>query len=237
MSEKTTILQCSGQKNNGSRCTREKEFPVEETPEEWRCWQHFKDDIKIDCCKELTDKQKRFVEEYLVDLNATQAAIRAGYSQETARQIGSENLSKHYIQKEIQKAMKSRSERTEITQDKVLQELAKIGFTDITDFLSFKTKKTVVGRDDNDEAIYGYQKVIEVKDSEKIDGKAISEVQQKDGNFKFKLHDKMKALHDIAKHLGMFEDTINIKTDATEGIMAAYKKRKALEEKGESNDQ
>jgi len=65
VSEKTTILQCSGQKNNGSRCTREKEFPVEETPEEWRCWQHFKDDIKIDCCKELTDKQKRFVEEYL----------------------------------------------------------------------------------------------------------------------------------------------------------------------------
>ena len=68
----------------------------------------------------LTDKQQKFVEEYLVDLNATQAAIRAGYSEPTAQQIGSENLTKPVIAEAIQKAFDERSKRTEITQDYVL---------------------------------------------------------------------------------------------------------------------
>jgi len=79
----------------------------------------------------LTDKQQRFVKEYLVDLNATQAAIRAGYSQKTAGSIGEENLRKPEIAAAIQEAMEARSRRTEITADRVLQELAKIGFADI----------------------------------------------------------------------------------------------------------
>jgi phage terminase small subunit len=69
----------------------------------------------------LTNKQQLFVQEYLIDLNATQAAIRAGYSEETARQIGSENLSKPDIQEAIAQAMDSRSKRTRISQDYVLQ--------------------------------------------------------------------------------------------------------------------
>lgn len=68
----------------------------------------------------LTHKQQRFVDEYLVDLNATQAAIRAGYSQKTARQIGEENLSKPDILAAVDKAMADRSERTKIDQDYVL---------------------------------------------------------------------------------------------------------------------
>ncbi len=67
-----------------------------------------------------TPKQQRFIEEYLIDLNATQAAIRAGYSKKTARQMGTENLSKPAIQSALQKAMDARSERTAITQDYVL---------------------------------------------------------------------------------------------------------------------
>lgn len=70
----------------------------------------------------LTPKQERFVQEYLVDLNATQAAIRAGYSEKTARQVGAENLSKPYIQVEIAKARQQQQERTQITADKVLRE-------------------------------------------------------------------------------------------------------------------
>ena len=70
--------------------------------------------------KGLTPKQLRFIEEYLIDLNATQAAIRAGYSKKTARQMGTENLSKPAIQSALQKAMDARSERTAITQDYVL---------------------------------------------------------------------------------------------------------------------
>ncbi len=73
-----------------------------------------------DIPRKLTSKQRRFVEEYLVDLNATQAAIRAGYSAKTARQVGAENLSKPYIDAAVQAAMDARSERTGITQDYVL---------------------------------------------------------------------------------------------------------------------
>lgn len=68
----------------------------------------------------LTDKQQRFVEEYLVDLNATQAAIRAGYSENTARAIGAENLTKPDIADAIAGAQAERSKRTEVTADYVL---------------------------------------------------------------------------------------------------------------------
>ncbi len=68
----------------------------------------------------LTAKQERFVAEYLIDLNATQAAIRAGYSEKTAQMIGSENLSKPIISAAVAAAVAKRTERTEITQDYVL---------------------------------------------------------------------------------------------------------------------
>ncbi len=69
----------------------------------------------------LTAKQEMFVKEYLVDLNATQAAIRAGYSEKTAYRTGADNLMKPQIQGAIQKAMNKRAEKTEITADAVLQ--------------------------------------------------------------------------------------------------------------------
>ncbi len=68
----------------------------------------------------MTPKQERFVAEYLIDLNATQAAIRAGYSEKTAQVIGSENLSKPMIAAAVAAAQAERSERTEVTQDYVL---------------------------------------------------------------------------------------------------------------------
>lgn len=70
--------------------------------------------------KKLTAKQQTFVNEYIVDLNATQAAIRAGYSEDTAYSIGHENLSKPEIAEAIQAAMDQRAQRTKITQDYVL---------------------------------------------------------------------------------------------------------------------
>lgn len=73
--------------------------------------------------KPLTPKQTLFVQEYLVDLNATQAAIRAGYSKNTAKAIGAENLTKPDIADAVQKAMGARSERVVITQDSVLKNI------------------------------------------------------------------------------------------------------------------
>lgn len=81
----------------------------------------------------LTPKQQRFVEEYLVDLNATQAAIRAGYSEKNAGKIGPELLGKTGVSAAIQAAKRRLSERTEITAERILLELAKIGFADASD--------------------------------------------------------------------------------------------------------
>lgn len=79
----------------------------------------------------LTEKQKRFCEEYLVDLNATQAAMRAGYSKKTSDRIGNENLKKLEVQLYLKELMEQRSQRTEITADTVLKELAKIASADV----------------------------------------------------------------------------------------------------------
>ena len=145
----------------------------------------------------LTDKQKRFVDEYLVDLNATQAAIRAGYSEKTAYRIGAELLQKTSVSGHITKRMKDREKRTEITQDRVLKEIADIAFDDIRNYLRFYT-------DEN-----GDVRTV-IKDSDTIDNtKNISEVScGKDGAFKFKLYCKDNALNMLGKHLGMFTDKV-----------------------------
>ncbi len=85
---------------------------------------------------ELTNKQECFCKEYLIDLNATQAAIRAGYSEKTAQRIGSENLSKPLIQAEIQRLMSARSEKVEINAAWVLSELKMIHSLDILDIMN-----------------------------------------------------------------------------------------------------
>jgi phage terminase small subunit len=160
---------------------------------------------------ELTAKQKRFIAEYLIDLNATQAAIRAGYSAKTAKSIGQRLLTYVDIQAELQKAMAKREKRTEITQDRVLKELAKLGFADIKDFLAFRTEKTVTEHDkETGEPVIDYAHVVELKDSDQVDGSLISEVQLKNGELKFKLHDKVKALEMCGRHLGMFKDKSEI---------------------------
>lgn len=86
----------------------------------------------------LTPKQRRFVEEYLIDLNATQAAIRAGYSARTARQIGEENLSKPDIASAIQTSMHERAKRTKVTADRVVEELWAIATADPNELVQFR---------------------------------------------------------------------------------------------------
>ena len=78
----------------------------------------------------LTEKQELFVQEYLIDLNATQAAIRAGYKEDNAYSMGAENLKKPQIAERIEEVMNERAARTDITQDRILNELAKIGFAE-----------------------------------------------------------------------------------------------------------
>jgi phage terminase small subunit len=154
----------------------------------------------------LTVKQRRFCEEYLVDLNATQAAIRAGYSPKTANEQGARLLVNVSIQKRIQKLMDERAKRTNITQDMVIQELAKIAFSNIGDYLKIETCK-----DGN----FEYKRlVIFDTDSIPADKKsAIQEIKQNsNGGISFKLHDKIKALELLGRHLGIFNDKIELST-------------------------
>ncbi|QBY43234.1 terminase small subunit [Arsenophonus nasoniae] len=84
----------------------------------------------------LTDKQEAFCREYLIDLNATQAAIRAGYSEKTARKTGCENVTKPDIQKRIQALMEARKNRIDINADYVLKRLVEIDQMDVLDILT-----------------------------------------------------------------------------------------------------
>ena len=147
----------------------------------------------------MTDKQRRFVEEYLIDLNATQAAIRAGYSPDTAKEIGCENLTKPNISKAIAKAMAERSRRTGISQDRVIEELAKIAFMNAADVIN--TDDASILEDASREDLSCIQSV-KVKQS---DGKKGSMIERE-----IKLADKLRALELLGKHLGMFKDKLEI---------------------------
>lgn len=161
----------------------------------------------------LTAKQRRFVEEYLVDLNATQAAIRAGYSSKTAASIGEENLRKPDIAKAVQEAQEARSKRTKITQDMVLAELAKIGFSDIRKVMRWGETIVRIDTDDDGQEVERPYHGIALIDSSEIDDStaaAIAEVSEGREGLKIKMHDKKGALVDIGRHLGMFKDKVEL---------------------------
>jgi phage terminase small subunit len=146
----------------------------------------------------LTPKQRTFVDEYLVDLNATQAAVRAGYSSKTARTIGAQNLAKLNIQKALTDAMNDRAARTGITADRVLEELAKIGFADIRKI--FTPAGNVVSPtdlpDDIAAAVQAFETLTRQSDQPDSDGEV-------ECLHKIRLLDKIKALELMARHLGM----------------------------------
>lgn len=153
----------------------------------------------------MTKKQKRFVEEYLIDLNATQAAIRAGYSPATAKEIGCENLTKPNIAAAVSQAMAERSRRTGINQDRVLQELARIGFAKITDVVDPETAKIRPDASDDDFACI---QSIKIKPNEFGTEREV------------KMYDKRSALVDLGKHLGLF----NAEKDAEKPIQITFVK-------------
>ena len=147
----------------------------------------------------MTAKQKRFVEEYLIDLNATQAAIRAGYSPLTARDIGCENLTKPNIKNAIDKAIAERSKRTGINADRVIREIAKIAFVNAGEVIDFDTAILMDKISEDDMAAIQSVKI-----------KTFGE----DGvEREVKLADKLKALELLGKHLGLFKENIELTGD------------------------
>lgn len=147
----------------------------------------------------MTKKQKLFIEEYLIDLNATQAAIRAGYSPESAGSIGDENLKKPEIKNAIEKALAERSRRTGINQDRVIQEIAKLAFLNPVDVIDMG--KAVVKEEANRD------------DTACIAAVKVKVIPSDDGTIterEVKTYDKLKALELLGKHLGMFTDKLKM---------------------------
>lgn len=144
----------------------------------------------------MTKKQKLFCDEYLIDLNATQAAIRAGYSTETAGAIGNENLKKPEIRAHIDRAMAERSKRTGVNADRVIQELAKIAFVNAPDVID---PETATIRED---AL--------AEDTAAIQSVKVKTFGEDGLEREVKMADKLKALELLGKHLGMFKEKVEV---------------------------
>lgn len=149
--------------------------------------------------KKLTEKQQRFVDEYLIDLNATQACIRAGYSVKTANEQGSQNLAKLNIQEAIAVKMAERSKRTGINQDRIVTELARIAFINPKNLINPKDASIRPEAAEDDLACIQSVKV------KTMHGEKGTSVERE-----IKLNDKMKALELLGKHLGMWNDKIDL---------------------------
>ncbi len=136
----------------------------------------------------------------MIDLNAAQAAIRAGYSKKAAKEIGYDLLTKVHIQSYLSDKQKERSERTQITKDKVLQEYAKLAFLQPSKFFDENDRLLPVNKLDEDvaAALAGFEVIDTMLGDESIQTTK-----------KIKFSDKKGALDSLAKHLGMFNDKQN----------------------------
>lgn len=149
--------------------------------------------------EDLTPKQLRFCDEYLIDLNATQAAIRAGYSKDTSYQIGHANLQKERIQRVIAERMAARSVRTRITKDNVLRQIGELATYDIAD--AFTEKGAVKSIHDMPPALRNAIAGIEVQEIT-VGEHPVGVVK------KIKLVDRTRAIELGGRHLKLFTDKV-----------------------------
>lgn len=156
---------------------------------------------------DLTNKQQAFVNEYIIDLNATQAAIRAGYSEHTAKDIGCENLAKPNIKNAIQAKLDARTVRTQVTADRVLKELAKLAFSNTEDYITVNEDGLAsvdLSKLTRDQAAAITEITVETRKeygSKEADAATIEKV-------RFKLADKGINLERLGKHLKLFTDKV-----------------------------
>ena len=157
----------------------------------------------------LTVKQQLFVLEYLVDKNATQAAIRAGYSRRTANRIATVLLSNAVIRPAIDAEIEKQKARITFTADQVLEELARIGFTDMSDFVEID-EGGAIRAFPLDALPEGKSRIIKkVKEKRVIKSTAEGD-QVLDSTYEFELCDKVKALELLARHLGLLNDKLGL---------------------------
>ena len=158
----------------------------------------------------LTEKQQRFVDEYLIDLNATQAAIRAGYSAKTACEQGARLLANVKVQGTIAEHMAERSKRTGVNQNRIVRELAKIAFVNLTDIVDEEGRIRSNATDEDLSCLES----IKYKESSSDTGDSVER--------EVKIASKLKALELLGKHVGMWNDKLNVEMDAELNIHVDY---------------
>jgi len=156
----------------------------------------------------LTPKQMRFVDEWLIDFNGKQAAIRAGYSAKTAEATAARLLRNVKVQAEISRRQKDLQRRTEISQDRVVKELARIAFADATDYACVETLTY-----ENEDGTVSPVQIVSPKDTDTLSDDqraAIAGIKHGANGIEVKLHDKIKALELLGRHIGMFNDKLSL---------------------------
>ncbi len=185
-------------RNNKKKITKKPATPIPEIPQE------IEDAIdqaikkaneELNTVIKLTDKERKFCDEYVKDLNATQAAIRAGYSKNSARQLGTETLSKPAIRNLIRDKQFAMKVKSTITAEMVIEGLAKIAFADIRGIATWSGTRFTLKSSD------------EITDEQAL---AISEISPTQFGLKVKLNDRVAALEKLGKHLGILSDNVNL---------------------------
>lgn len=183
----------------------------------------------------MTEAQKRFCDEYLIDLNATRA-YKTAYpnckKDETAKAAASRLLTNVNVETYINKGMQERQERTKIKQDDVLQELANIAFSNGTEFAQIVTKeyeKPIYDKEGNEigTEIKEYKCLELTPTSELTEAQksAIASIKETRSGIEIKTADKVKALELLGKHLGMFKETMELTQDKPFEVNINVKKK------------
>lgn len=154
--------------------------------------------------KQLTPRQERFVEEYMIDSNATQAAIRAGYAVKGAEVTGCKLLRVPKVQALVDQKRTALAKRTEVSAERVIAEYCKIAFADMKDYVTIETATGNVRLDFSKIPMGGTAAIAEITQEEFTDG--VGQEAREVKRTKFKLYDKLRALDALAKHLGLFVD-------------------------------
>lgn len=192
----------------------------------------------------LNENQRRFVAEYPVDLNATQAAIRAGYSERTAKQQGARLLTNADVKAAIDAVLADREKRTGITQDRVLVEVGRVAFADIRKAVRWGMKEVPIGYDADGKRLPAdqvgdavviervFQPFVEPVDSDDLDddtAAAIAEVSLGKDGIRIKMHDKLGAVTLAGRHMAMWKDKLEVTPDEdTAALLAEARKRAGI---------
>lgn len=168
----------------------------------------------------MNERQRRFADEYLIDLNAEAAAIRAGYSSRYARGNAHKLVAISCIKTYIDERIEERKKRTEITQDRVLRELAIIAFSNAADYAAVVEREAFIEAEDGEQiklldedgnpVMYRTVEPVLTKDLTDEQRRALSVIKKGRDGFEVKPYDKVRALELLGKHLGMFQDKVEV---------------------------